>query len=214
MPFLYIATPSLGAKMTAATQKTEPDAGARERLLTAALDLFNEKGYAATSVRELVAAAGVTKPVLYYYFGNKEGIYLELMQNSYGTFESLVQGISLTGSARESIIQFCCGLFDVSVQRLALVRLIYAIHYGPPQGAPAFDLEAYFFRMLELIQQLVRAGIDGGELKPESVEDVSRAIIAILTSAINDLLCQREARLDREGMVRMLHLLMNGVAQG
>jgi len=33
-------------------------------------------------VREIVAAAGVTKPVLYYYFRNKEGIYLELMQGS------------------------------------------------------------------------------------------------------------------------------------
>jgi TetR/AcrR family transcriptional regulator len=199
--------------MTLQTQKNEPDAGARERLLAAALDLFNEKGYAATSVRELVAAAGVTKPVLYYYFANKEGIYLELMQNSYGTFESLVGRISLEGSAQESIIQFCRDLFDISVQRLELVRLIYAIYYGPPQGAPPFDLEAYFVRMLELIQRMVRAGMDRNELQQGSVEDMSRAIIAILTSSINDLLCGREAKLDREGLVRMLRLLMDGIAR-
>jgi TetR/AcrR family transcriptional regulator len=199
--------------MTLQTQKNEPDAGARERLLAAALDLFNEKGYAATSVRELVAAAGVTKPVLYYYFANKEGIYLELMQNSYGTFESLVGGISLEGSAQESIIQFCRDLFDISVQRLELVRLIYAIYYGPPQGAPPFDLGAYFVRMLELIQRMVHAGMDRNELQQGSVEDMSRAIIAILTSSINDLLCGREAKLDREGLVRMLRLLMDGIAR-
>ena len=199
--------------MTLQTQKNEPDAGARERLLAAALDLFNEKGYAATSVRELVAAAGVTKPVLYYYFANKEGIYLELMQNSYGTFESLVAGISLEGSAQESIIQFCRDLFDISVERLELVRLIYAIYYGPPQGAPPFDLGAYFVRMLELIQRMVRAGMDRNELQQGSVEDMSRAIIAILTSSINDLLCGREAKLDREGLVRMLRLLMDGIAR-
>jgi TetR/AcrR family transcriptional regulator len=199
--------------MTLQTQKNEPDAGARERLLAAALDLFNEKGYAATSVRELVAAAGVTKPVLYYYFANKEGIYLELMQNSYGTFESLVGGISLKGSAQESIIQFCRDLFDISVERLELVRLIYAIYYGPPQGAPPFDLGAYFVRMLELIQRMVRAGMDRNELQQGSVEDMSRAIIAILTSSINDLLCGREAKLDREGLVRMLRLLMDGIAR-
>jgi len=198
--------------MTLEIQKNEPDAGARERLLAAALDLFNQKGYAATSVRELVAAAGVTKPVLYYYFGNKEGIYLELMQNSYGTFESLVEGISLEGSAQEKIIEFCCSLFDISGKQLALVRLIYAIYYGPPQGAPPFDLEAYFVRMLELIQRLVSTGIADNELKQGSAEDMSRAIIAILTSSINDLLCGREAKLDREGLVRMLHLLMDGVA--
>jgi TetR/AcrR family transcriptional regulator len=199
--------------MTLQIQKNEPDAGARERLLAAALDLFNEKGYAATSVRELVAAAGVTKPVLYYYFANKEGIYLELMQNSYGTFESLVEGISLEGSAQESIIQFCSDLFDISVDRLELVRLIYAIYYGTPQGAPPFDLEAYFVRMLELIQRMVRAGMDSNELQQGSVEDMSRAIIAILTSSINDLLCGREAKLDKEGLVRMLRLLMDGIAR-
>jgi TetR/AcrR family transcriptional regulator len=199
--------------MTLATEKIAPDPGARDRLLTAALALFNEKGYAAASVRELVAAAGVTKPVLYYYFGNKEGIYLELMQSAYGTFESLEQKIaSLDGSAQEKIIRFCSDVFDLSVEKVAMIRLINAIHYGPPQGAPSFDLEAYFVRMMELIERLVRAGMAGGELKEQSVGDVSRAILAILSSAINDQLCTRELRLDRGGMIRMLSLLMSGIA--
>ena len=192
----------------------EPEAGARERLLTAALTLFNEKGYAAASVRELVQAAGVTKPVLYYYFGNKEGIYLELMQSSYSTFESLAaRTVSLDGSAQEKIIQFCSDLLEASVQRLPQVRLIYAIYYGPPQGAPQFDLEAYFVKLMELIPQFVGAGVASGEFHENSVEDVSRAVIAIVTSAINDQLCLRESKMDRDGMVRMLRLLMSGVAK-
>ena len=201
--------------MTLETSKPEPEAGARERLLTAALTLFNEKGYAATSVRELVERAGVTKPVLYYYFGNKEGIYLELMQSSYSHFDELAGRIvSLDGSAQEKIIQLCCDLFDVSIQRLAELRLIYAIYYGPPQGAPHFDLEAYFVRLMELIHGMVAAGVAGGELKGYGAEDMARAIIAILTSAINDQLCRRESKLDRDGMVSMLRLLMNGIAAG
>lgn len=36
--------------------------------------LFAERGYEATSVREIVEAAGVAKPTLYYYFGSKEGL--------------------------------------------------------------------------------------------------------------------------------------------
>lgn len=42
------------------------DESVRERLLTAALTIINTKGYEAASVREIVAAAGVTKPTLYY----------------------------------------------------------------------------------------------------------------------------------------------------
>lgn len=201
--------------MTSATGKIEPEAGARDRLLTAALTLFNEKGYAAASVRELVQAAGVTKPVLYYYFGNKEGIYLELMENAYGTFESLVANIvSLDGPAQQKIVQFCSDLFEISVEKLAEVRLIYAIYYGPPQGAPQFDLEAYFIRMMEVIQGMVGAGVASGELREDCHEDATRAIVAVLTSAIDEQLCRRESRLDRDAMVRMLHLLMRGMANG
>ncbi|HBG05562.1 MAG: TetR family transcriptional regulator [Geobacteraceae bacterium GWC2_58_44] len=199
--------------MTSATRKIEPEPGARERLLTAALTLFNEKGYAAASVREIVEAAGVTKPVLYYYFGNKEGIYLELMQNSYGTFESLAaRSVSVEASAQERILQFCSDLFDASLERLPEVRLIYAIYFGPPQGAPQFDLEAYFIRMMELIHRLVSAGVASGELRENSV-DGARAVIAILTSAINEQLSGRESKLDRDGMVRLLRLLMRGMAK-
>ena len=200
--------------MTAGTNETKPEAGARERLLTAALALFNEKGYAAASVREIVQAAGVTKPVLYYYFGSKEGLYLELMGSSYRSFESLAAGVaSVEGSAREKIVRFCGELFDTSRQKLPEVRLIHAIHYGPPQGAPHFDIEAYYFRLMELIQRLVSEGTASGEFRQESAGDVARAIIAIITAAVNDQLSSRDEKLDREGMARMLSFLFNGIAK-
>jgi TetR/AcrR family transcriptional regulator len=195
------------------TTRSAPEAAARERLLTAALNLFNEKGYAAASVREIVEAAGVTKPVLYYYFHNKEGIYLELMESSYNTFESLIAGIaSFDGSTEEKIIGFCSNLFETSLQRLPLVRLIYSMYYGPPQGAPHFDFELYSMKMLEVIRQMVTLGVANGELRENNIDDVSRAIVAILTSAVNEQLARREYKLDRDGMVRTLRLLMSGIA--
>ena len=59
------------------------DAAIDERLLSAARELFARKGYNGTTVREIVAAVGVTKPVLYYYFRNKEGVYLELLREPF-----------------------------------------------------------------------------------------------------------------------------------
>jgi len=201
--------------MTVGHNNQEPEAGARDRLLAAALAVFNEKGYAAASVREIVESAGVTKPVLYYYFGNKEGLYLELMKNSYRSFESLVADFaSVEGSAWEKIIRLCSDLFETSRERLPEVRLIHAIHYGPPQGAPHFDLEAYLVELMELIERLVSEGMSKGELARHNAEDVARAIIAILTSAINDQLSKREPRLELEGMLTMLRLLLRGIAQG
>ena len=67
------------------------DTRIRELMLKSAIQLFNRKGYAATTVREIVAAVGVSKPVLYYYFGNKEGIYFELMRGPFMKFDAVLQ---------------------------------------------------------------------------------------------------------------------------
>ncbi len=60
--------------MTAtAASKAEMSKVARH-IARVAARLFAERGYDATSVREIVAAAGIAKPTLYYYFRSKEGL--------------------------------------------------------------------------------------------------------------------------------------------
>jgi AcrR family transcriptional regulator len=52
----------------------------RERILEAALDLFTERGFDKTSLREVSERVGVTKAALYYYFPSKEKIFSELLK--------------------------------------------------------------------------------------------------------------------------------------
>lgn len=49
----------------------------KERILSAALELFSSRGYAATSTRALAAAAGVNEVTLFRSFGSKKNIYVE-----------------------------------------------------------------------------------------------------------------------------------------
>jgi AcrR family transcriptional regulator len=53
-----------------------------EQTLEAAHALFAERGYAAVTMEEIAAAIGVTKPLLYNYFGNKERLYIACMERS------------------------------------------------------------------------------------------------------------------------------------
>ncbi len=198
--------------MTALIQ-LQPQAEARERLLGAALELFTQRGYAATSVREVCLAAGVTKPVLYYYFKSKEGIYLQLMEEAYSRFEAMLAEMdSFTGSVRRRVINFCESIFNTSVQQLPQVKLIYSIYYGTPQGAPPFDLEKYYDRMLEVISALIEEGIAAGEIRSGNVSDMVWAVLACMSIAIEEQLCHSNPRLDREAMARMLNIVFDGLA--
>jgi TetR/AcrR family transcriptional regulator len=195
----------------------EPEQGmmARERLLTAALKLFTAKGYAAAPVREIVAAAGVSKPALYYYFGSKEGIYLELMQNTYVIFrERTALLTTYPGNARERIIHFCTGMFDCFLDHIEVARIIYSIYFGPPQGAPPFPHERFFDEMLDIIRMMVREGIDGGELQRIDESDAAWSIISGLNSVMEEQLCRTSPRIDRDGLIRMLNLIFNGISLG
>jgi len=188
------------------------DADARERLLTASLDLFTTKGYASTSVREIVAAAGVTKPVLYYYFGNKEGIYLELMGATFLRFQEIVSHISeAEGTAVQKILLFATGIYDAFLENKQVVRLIYSIFFGPPQGAPHFPHENYFNVILEVVADLIREGIAKGEFAPVDVTACTWVVVSCINTIMEEQLCQVPARIEREGLITMISLILKSM---
>jgi AcrR family transcriptional regulator len=55
---------------------TSASAGARERLLAAAIDVFGRRGFAGSTTRMIASAAGVNLQSITYYFGGKQGLYL------------------------------------------------------------------------------------------------------------------------------------------
>ncbi len=60
--------------MTAVATPTGELSTVARHIARTAARLFAERGYDATSVREIVEAAGVAKPTMYYYFRSKEGL--------------------------------------------------------------------------------------------------------------------------------------------
>ena len=52
----------------------------RQALLVAAVRMFNERGFHATSLEDVAASLGVTKPVIYHHLGNKEQVLFECVR--------------------------------------------------------------------------------------------------------------------------------------
>ncbi|QBI55834.1 HTH-type transcriptional repressor BdcR [Streptomonospora litoralis] len=62
----------------------------REQLLDIGRELFAERGFDATSVEEIAARAGVSKPVVYEHFGGKEGVYAVVVDREMQTLLGMV----------------------------------------------------------------------------------------------------------------------------
>jgi TetR/AcrR family transcriptional regulator len=198
--------------MTEAPLQDQHEIKVRERLLTAAAELFVYKGYAATTVREIVGAAGVTKPALYYYFRNKEGIYLELMRESLAKFETLLDTPrNKIGPASSKILTLCDDLMVLLSENLQVARFIYAIYYGPPQEAPSFDCDVFHFQFHDAVQELINEGISKGEFRDGNTPDMTWAILGATNIAIETELSHPDMALGRKGLARVLNVIFDGL---
>lgn len=188
------------------------DATVREKLMSAAIELFARKGYAATTVREIVAAAGVTKPVLYYHFGSKEGIFLAMMKDALSEFEATASSVlGEEGLAKARILGFLDRMFALILEHLDVMRVLDAIYYGPPQGAPFFDFEAIHQRFIEILTSIVRQGMESGEFRPGDPEDVAWALVGPFEVARGMSLCHGDVDFGREKLARLLEVVFSGV---
>lgn len=77
----------------------------RERqMLAAAHRLFAARGYAAVTMEDVAASAGITKPLLYHYFGNKERLYLACMAPAGDALvETIVAAVASTADASAAL---------------------------------------------------------------------------------------------------------------
>lgn len=191
------------------------DDSVQGRLMTSAIAVFARKGYAATTVREIVETAGVTKPALYYHFGSKEGIFLAMMGEALCEFEATATSALDTGGfAEERILRFLDSMFALMLDHLDVMRVLEAIYYGPPQGAPFFDFEAIHRRFAEIVKHLVCEGIESGEFRPGDPDDLTWAIVGPFEVVRGMSLSHPEMDFGRDRLARLLKVVFEGVRAG
>jgi AcrR family transcriptional regulator len=159
----------------------EPDEHVRTRLLNAAVRVFDRKGYAAASVREVAEMAGVAKPAVYYHFGNKEGLLLAILHQAERQLShTLEQSAGRAGSARERIQALCEDIYALFGQHVPLARVAHAVFLGPPDGAPPFDVTVFEVKFRRTIARMVEEGVASGEFRPVDTQDVALGVMAVL----------------------------------
>ncbi len=138
-------------------------------LTAAALELFVEKGFAATRLDEVAARAGVSKGTLYLYFDSKEELFKAVVRE--GLLPLLAEGETLVANASVSASE----LFRSIVLRWwevvgdnpigGIPKLIFAEARNFPEIA-RFYSEEVIERGKRMLAAALQRGIDSGEFRP------------------------------------------------
>ena len=191
----------------------EPDEHVRTRLLNAAVRVFDRKGYAAASVREVAEMAGVTKPALYYHFGSKEGLLMAILEQAKREVETAIgRAVARSGTARNRILGLCEDIYGLFGENVPIARVAHAVFLGPPDGAPPFDVTVFEERFRGALEQIVADGIASGELRDVATKDVALAVMGILEGCNERQLHPAFEPVGTDGLRRLVNLLFDGVA--
>jgi TetR/AcrR family transcriptional regulator len=190
----------------------ELDEQTRARLIRAAVCVFDRKGYAAASVREIVEAAGVTKPALYYHFGSKEGLLTTVLEEAAREFaQAMARGVGRPGTARERLFAICADLHGLFQEHVPVVRVAHSVFFGPVEGAPQFDFSTFDREMEKTVRQIVEDGQAAGEITPAaSPSDIALVILGIIGMVATRHLHGGVEPLDLNSMKRVLELVLDG----
>ena len=109
----------------------------REQLMEIGLSLFSEKGLDGTSMEEIAARAGVTKPVVYEHSGSKERLYAEVVKREVTILQKQTDAAMVEGSSRYRLEKVTLTLLTFVEEHSEGFRIL--VRDLPPEGEKSFS---------------------------------------------------------------------------
>jgi len=194
----------------------KPDSKTRRKILEAALKRFAECGYAGTSVQDIVDGARVTKPVLYYYFTSKAGLYQALIDWAHDErFRLMQEAARRTASLPGQLVEILLALFEFLNEHRELMRIAFATAFAargeiPPDVSYLKKCQ----RNVEFIHGLIKRGISTGELdKSFGSEQLTMALYGMMNVHVMAHLVEERPRLTRRTAQEIVRLYLEGAGR-
>jgi len=150
-------------------------------LLDAALDLFVEKGFAATRSEEVAARAGVSKGTLFLYFPSKEELFKAVVrENISGRFSEWNDEFEAFEGSTADMVRYCMRVWweRIGATRASgITKLVISEARNFPDLA-AFYQQEVIVPSTALIRRILQRGMDRGEFRPLDLDYAVFSIVA------------------------------------
>ena len=150
-------------------------------LLDAALDLFVEKGFAATRAEEVAARAGVSKGTLFLYFASKEELFKAVVrENISGRFQEWNTEFDTFAGTSTEMLRYAMKTWWERVgatKASGITKLMMSEARNFPEIA-AFYQQEVMRPGQDLIRRILQRGVDQGEFRPMNVDYAVYSVLA------------------------------------
>ena len=189
-------------------------------LLAAALDLFVEKGFAATRVEEVAQRAGVSKGTLFLYFSSKEELLKAVVRQSLSArfFEWSAEVDGYTGSSADLLRHGMLSWWERVGNTLAsgMTKLMLTEAHNFPEMAAFYQTEVAL-PYQGLVRRILQRGMDSGEFAPVDPDLATYSVTAPLIflsmwkHSMGNHPCAPAALDPQQYLASQLHILLNGL---
>jgi len=148
------------------------------RILDEAWQLFQQKGYRGVSIDELCARCGLTKPTLYYYFQDKENLFVEVLTHRLRGFHAV---IGASGCLAERLERSAASILAGFLTPYNLLLRDRELISRPENQQRIRD--AFHDELFGPLEALMQQGLDAGELEGDA-----NTLVLIFMGIINNFI--------------------------
>jgi AcrR family transcriptional regulator len=150
----------------------------REQLLGVGRTLFAAKGFEATTVEEIAAKAGVSKPVVYEHFGGKEGLYAVVVDRELRTLlDAITAALASGGSARMLLEQAALALLGYVETRTDGFRIL--VRDSPP-GQSTGSFASLMGDIATQVEHMLATEFKNRKLDPKSAPVYAQMLVGMV----------------------------------
>ena len=172
----------------------------KRKIFEAAMELFAQKGYDATSVEEITSVVGIAKGTLYYHFSSKEEILYFLVEEGMNLLKNSIE--IKTSKYPDTIDQIKAIILiqiKVIVKYENLITLLISQMWGKEERN--IRCREYIYQYISFIEEIIKKGIEKGEIIEGNPEVLASGLFGFTCSGLlYKLKTQKEV--DIEGMYK------------
>jgi AcrR family transcriptional regulator len=160
----------------------------KQSIILAATHLFAEQGYDGTSTFQIAEKAGVTEPLIYYYFKGKDDLFSHILENSFKEYFSSLESLNEDPRAQfekiEGLIDFHFQFLEEMPDEIYMGVTIFPAKLKDPDNICTRNVQHQMDLLNDYLTDCLKEGIESGEFNRVPVPETVNLLIGMLMGVL------------------------------